>query len=117
MKAKLKRVQKEPSKRIKFDLQLHVPEKDKFMAVIGGISFLGVCAISSFSCAYRSSTASSLDAMVGAYTWMTVVVIGFVFSRIEMSRFEIGLHCSTVFILFVWTKKAVPFSCFLSYRL
>ena len=36
MKAKLKRVQKEPSKRIKFDLQLHVPEKDKFLAVIGG---------------------------------------------------------------------------------
>ena len=36
MKAKLMRVQKEPSKRIKFDLQLHVPEKDKFLAVIGG---------------------------------------------------------------------------------
>ena len=36
MKAKLKRLQKEPSKRIKFDLQLHVPEKDDFLAVIGG---------------------------------------------------------------------------------
>ena len=45
---------------------------------------------------------------------MTVVVIGFVFSRMEMSRFEIGLHCSTRFISFLWTKKAVPFWCFLA---
>ena len=79
------------------------------------ISFVGVCAISLFSRAYRSSTASSLDVLVGASTWMMVVVIGFVFSRMEMSRFKIGLQCRTGFILFLSTTKAVAFSCFLSF--
>ena len=35
---------------------------------------------------------SSLDALVKAHTFTMVVVIGFVFIRIEISRLEIGLH-------------------------